>query len=213
MQKQGTELFDELQDFISLLDVSAISEERLLVLQSLIEFIRGKKDSGQSINLNFVCTHNSRRSHMAQIWAQTMAHYFNVRQVHCYSGGTETTALYSKVAEVLKQAGFDILALSGEVNPIYSIKCGAEVHPIIGFSKTYDHPFNPKGNFGAVMTCSHADENCPFIPGAEKRIAVTFEDPKEFDGTPLQTEKYEERSTQIATELFYVFSKINERST
>ncbi|WP_396638369.1 low molecular weight phosphatase family protein [Maribacter sp. R77961] len=213
MQKQGTELFDKLQDFISLLDVSTISEERLLVLQSLIEFIRGKKDSGQSINLNFVCTHNSRRSHMAQIWAQTMAHYFNVRQVHCYSGGTEATALYPKVAEVLKQAGFDILALSEEVNPIYSIKCGAEVHPIIGFSKTYDHSFNPKGNFAAVMTCSHADENCPFIPGAEKRIALTFEDPKEFDGTPLQTEKYKERSTQIATELFYVFSKINERST
>ena len=82
------------------------------------------------------------------------------------------------------------------------------MHPIIGFSKTYNHPFNPKGNFAAVMTCSHADENCPFIPGAEERIALTFEDPKEFDGTPLQTTKYLERSMHIATELYYVFSKI-----
>ena len=138
-----------------------------------------------------------------------MAYYFNVKQVHCYSGGTEATALYPKVTEVLQQSGFDIVALSGEVNPIYSIKCGAEVHPIIGFSKTYNHPFNPKGNFAAVMTCSHADENCPFIPGAEERIALTFEDPKEFDGTPLQTSKYQERSMQIATELYYVFSEIN----
>jgi len=129
--------------------------------------------------------------------------------VHCYSGGTEATALYPKVTEVLQQSGFDIVALSGEVNPTYSIKCGAEVHPIIGFSKTYNHPFNPKGNFAAVMTCSHADENCPFIPGAEERIALTFEDPKEFDGTPLQTSKYQERSMQIATELYYVFSEIN----
>ena len=45
--------------------------------------------------------------------------------------------------------------------------------------------------------------------GAEKRIPITFEDPKAFDNTPQQAEKYNERSLQIATELFYVFSQIN----
>jgi arsenate reductase len=209
MQKQGTELFEKLQDFISLLDVSTISEERLPVLQSLIKFIQEKRDASQSTNLSFVCTHNSRRSHMAQIWAQVMAHYFNLEQVYCYSGGTEATALFPKVVEALCKSGFEIVELSTGDNPVYSIKHGGDLHPIIGFSKTYDHQFNPKNNFAAVMTCAHADENCPFIPGAEKRIALTFEDPKEFDGTPLQTEKYEERSTQIATELCYVFSKVN----
>ncbi len=44
-----------------------------------------------------------------------------------------------------------------------------------------------------------------FIAGAEKRIPITFEDPKAFDNTPQQAEKYEERSLQIATEMFYVF--------
>ena len=58
------------------------------------------------------------------------------------------------------------------------------------------------------MTCSHADENCPFIAGAEKRIPITYEDPKKFDNTPEQLAKYNERSLQIATELFYVFSKV-----
>ena len=58
------------------------------------------------------------------------------------------------------------------------------------------------------MTCSNADVGCPFIQGAEKRIPITFEDPKAFDNTPLQKEKYHERSIQIATELCYVFSQI-----
>lgn len=208
MEERSNPLFENLDKTIAQINIADIPKERMPILEVLVAFIQKKQDAGAPINLNFVCTHNSRRSHLSQIWAQTMAYYFNVKQVHCYSGGTEATALYPKVAEVLQQAGFDIVALSGEVNPIYSIKCGAEVHPIIGFSKTYNHPFNPKGNFAAVMTCSHADENCPFIPGAEERIALTFEDPKEFDGTPLQTAKYLERSMQIATELYYVLSKI-----
>ena len=59
------------------------------------------------------------------------------------------------------------------------------------------------------MTCDLQTEACPFVPGAEKRIPITFEDPKAFDNTPQQAEKYKERSLQIATELFFVFSQIN----
>ena len=61
----------------------------------------------------------------------------------------------------------------------------------------------------AILTCVEADGACPFIAGAAQRIALPFEDPKAFDNTPQQSEKYEERSLQIATELLYVFSKIN----
>jgi len=209
MQNQRMLLFENLRETISQLNIADIPKERLPVLQTLIDFIQEKKDTGKIINLNFVCTHNSRRSHLSQIWAQTIAAYFNVEDVNCYSGGTEATALFPKVAEVLIKMGFEISELSGGNNPVYSTKYGADILPIIGFSKTYNHLFNPKSNFAAVMTCSHADENCPFIPGAEKRIPLTFEDPKLFDNSPLQTEKYEERSTQIATELYYIFSKIN----
>ena len=81
--------------------------------------------------------------------------------------------------------------------------------PIIGFSKTLDDEFNPTSEFAAIMTCTQADEGCPFIAGAEKRIPITFEDPKAFDNTPQEAEKYNERSVQIATEMFYVFSQIN----
>ena len=98
--------------------------------------------------------------------------------------------------------------LSEGNNPVYSIKYAENQHPVIGFSKKMDDHFNPKSGFAAVMTCSQADEACPIVPGAEKRIPITFEDPKAFDHTPLQAEKYAERSMQIATEMFYVFSKI-----
>ena len=190
------------------MDTTKISEKRQEVLQGLIDFIEKNKNAGKSINLNFICTHNSRRSHLSQVWAQTLAAYFNINNVYCYSGGTEATALFPMVAKTLMNAGFKISTLAESGNPVYSIKYSENGHPIIGFSKTFDHAFNPKSEFAAIMTCSHADENCPFISGAEKRIPITYEDPKAFDNTPQQVAKYKERSLQIATELFYVFSKI-----
>jgi len=197
-----------LNNYIKTLDVSSISKQRLDVLNPLIEYIQSKKDKNQAINLNFICTHNSRRSHLSQIWAQTIAHFFNIENVTCFSGGTEATAMFPKVAETLEKTGFDIIKLSEGNNPIYSIKFDDNSHPIIGFSKTYDHNFNPKSNFAAIMTCSSADQGCPFISGAEKRIPITYEDPKLFDNTDLQDQKYLERSNQIATEIKYVFQKI-----
>ena len=129
--------------------------------------------------------------------------------MHCYSGGTEETALFPKVTETLTNQGFNIFTIAETDNPVYAIKYSENALPIIGFSKKYDSPFNPVSAFAAIMTCSQADGGCPFIAGAEKRIPVTFEDPKISDGTPEQTQVYVERSLQIATEMFYVFSMIN----
>lgn len=185
-----------------------ITFERKNILQPLIDFIQLKVENQEEIRLNFICTHNSRRSHLSQVWAQTAAHYYGIKNVFCYSGGTEATALFPKVAETLKNTGFKIQKLSEENNPVYAIKFAESESPVIGFSKTYDNEFNPESGFGAIMTCSQADNGCPFISGAEKRIPITFEDPKAFDNTPQQTEKYQERSLQIANEMFYVFSQI-----
>jgi len=201
-------LFAKLDGYISNLNVQNIPIERKTTLQLLADFIIEKVKTGEEISLNFICTHNSRRSHLSQVWAQTMAHYFKVTNVFCYSGGTEATALFPMAAETLKGTGFEIKKLSEGNNPVYSIKYSENQHPVIGFSKKLDDDFNPKSGFAAIMTCSQADEGCPIVPGAEKRIPITFEDPKAFDNTPLQAEKYAERSMQIATEMFYVFSKI-----
>jgi arsenate reductase len=202
-------LFTEIEQVIKGLNPLTISDERKAVLQPLTEFIQSKSSKSQDIRINFICTHNSRRSHLSQVWAQTMASYFNIKNVFCYSGGTEATALFPMVAETLQNSGFQINKISKNENPVYSIKYSNNEHPIIGFSKKLDDDFNPKSEFVAIMTCSQADGGCPFIAGAEKRIPITFEDPKAFDNTPQQAEKYNERSIQIATEMFYVFSQIN----
>lgn len=202
-------IYNKLSEEIENLNTSSILQERKSVLQQLVDFIQNKVDNDSIINLNFICTHNSRRSHLSQVWAQTMASHFNINNVFCYSGGTEATALFPSAAQALEVSGFKILKLSDQNNPVYAIKYSEIAHPVIGFSKTFDDAFNPASAFAAIMTCSSADSDCPFIAGAEKRIALTFEDPKAYDNTPLQAEKYKERSLQIATELKYVFSNIS----
>jgi arsenate reductase (thioredoxin) len=208
MISNKTILFSEIETTINTFNFETISEERSSILQPLIDFIQFKVDNKSQVRLNLICTHNSRRSHMSQVWAQTAAAHYNIKNVYCYSGGTEATAMFPLVSKTLAKQGFQIKIISEGNNPIYSIKFSDNEHPIIGFSKTFDNDFNPKSEFAAIMTCSSADKGCPFISGAEKRIPITFEDPKAFDNTPQQIEKYEERSLQIANEMFYVFSKI-----
>lgn len=185
-----------------------ISDDRKAILQPLVVYIQKKVNDKQKINLNFICTHNSRRSHLAQIWAQFAAYYFNVPNVNCYSGGTEITALFPKLAETLESQGFKIFKIAEGNNPIYAIKINENSLPIIAFSKKYDHHYNPSSEFAAIMTCSQADGGCPFIAGAEKRIPITYDDPKVSDGTIEQSEVYQQRSIQIATEMMYIFSQI-----
>ncbi|KMQ72258.1 low molecular weight phosphatase family protein [Chryseobacterium koreense] len=202
-------LFSRIEEVIQTIEPRTISADRQVVLQPLIDFIQGKVLTNQELRINFICTHNSRRSHLSQVWAQTMARYFQIDNVFCYSGGTEATAIFPTVIDTLEKAGFQIQMISKNQNPVYSIKFSANEHPIIGFSKKLDHDFNPKSGFAAIMTCDSANEACPIVFGADIRIPIMYEDPKVADNTPQQEEKYQERSMQIATELFYVFSKIN----
>ncbi len=208
MSNYNSMLYPDISLYIDELNTNTISEERKKTLQPLVDFVQEKTTKKETIRLNFICTHNSRRSHLGQIWACTMAYYFNINNVATYSGGTEATALYPKISETLKNSGFNIESISKFNNPIYAIKFSENSQPIIGFSKTFDANFNPKSDFVAIMTCSSADVGCPFIPGASLRIPITYEDPKTFDNSPLQDEKYSERSKQIATELKYVFALI-----
>ena len=201
-------LFQEINNSIELLKSVQVSDSRKADLQPFVDYIQSKVLANKNVNLNFICTHNSRRSHLSQIWAQTAAQNFDIKNVFCYSGGTEATAMFPMVGQTLESQGFQITKLSNEDNPIYSIKYAENEHSIICFSKKYDDNFNPKGEFAALMTCDHADENCPFIFGCEARIPVRYNDPKAFDNTPQQAEKYLERSNEIASEMMYVFSQI-----
>ena len=198
----------KINEIIAQLSTENISEERKAILQPLIEFIIFKVLNNEEIRLNFICTHNSRRSHLSQIWAQTMAHHFGVKNVFCYSGGTETTAMFPKVAETLINQGFEILKLSETENPVYAVKFAENEHAIICFSKKYNDDFNPKSEFAAILTCDSADENCPIVYGAEARFPIKYEDPKKSDGTPEMNETYFNRSLEVAAEMKFVFENL-----
>ncbi len=199
-------LLSSLSDFIEKLDPQEIPVERRTILQKLITYIQSKVSDNQAVNLNFICTHNSRRSQLSQIWAQVAAYHYGIN-LNSFSGGVEVTAFNERAMNAIKEVGFSV-ERSGEQNPHYFVSFATDARPIKAFSKVYDDKSNMSTNFAAVMTCAHADENCPFIPGAEARIPVRYEDPKTFDGTSLEQEKYAERSKQIANEMFYVFSEI-----
>lgn len=201
--------FPAVEATIASLPISKIPEDRIPVIQSMVDYILGKIKSGEEIRLNFICTHNSRRSQFSQIWAQTAADYIGVK-AFCYSGGVEVTAFNERAVAAIRRDGFKVVQ-KGDDNPVYFIFHGQEAEPIVTFSKVYDDPINPNSGFAAVMTCDHADENCPFIPGAEVRIPLRFEDPKAFDGTDLEEKMYTERSHQIGAELFLIFQKVKEK--
>lgn len=186
----------------------AIPAARKDLLDTLTAYIRNKTIENKPIRLVYVCTHNSRRSHFGQVWAQVAASYYKIENVSTYSGGTEATAFHPNAIHALEKIGFDIKKTSEEKNPVYEVYHDLNEMPSVCFSKTYDDPKNPQSDFAAIMTCSDAEENCPFIPGVELRLATTYDDPKSFDNTPLQEEKYSERCRQIALETFYAFSKI-----
>lgn len=185
-----------------------IPESRKPILKELTDFISQRSKQNQAINLNFICTHNSRRSHISQIWAQMAAQLYSIKGVQCYSGGTEATAFNPRAVKAMKDAGFDIRTIKDGTNPVYEVRFSDQAPALTVFSKKFDDDFNPKKDYAAIMTCSHADENCPFIPGATKRIALTYNDPKDFDGTPQEAAKYSERVQEIGREILYAFSMV-----
>jgi arsenate reductase (thioredoxin) len=184
-----------------------ISEERKAILQKIAAYIRAKQEANQPIQLVYICTHNSRRSHFGQIWSAVAAAYFDFQTVLTYSGGTEETRVHPNVVASLVRTGFEISTDQDPTNPLYDVVFGAGLSTPC-FSKVYDDSSNPQNAFAAIMVCTDAEENCPFIPNAEMRISTTYDDPKAFDNTPQQDEQYDERSKLIVREILYMFSLV-----
>lgn len=186
-----------------------IPEERKQQLDKLALFIASKRSAGEPAKITYICTHNSRRSHMSQLWAQAAAAYYGVDGVEAFSGGTQATAFNPRAVAAMRRAGFEIAADPPSTdNPRYRVSYASDGPTFEVFSKRYDDVPNPSSNFAAVMTCSQADQNCPIVTGAVLRISLPYEDPKASDGTPHEAETYDERAQQIATEMFYLLSRV-----
>jgi protein-tyrosine phosphatase/arsenate reductase len=189
-------------------EIESIPDARKESLDRLAGYVKTQIDAGGRADLMFICTHNSRRSHMSQIWAHVAAHYYGIRMVVTTSGGTEATAFNPRAVLALERAGFEITEKTKGDNPVYLVSFDHDSEPLEAFSKVFSDAPNPTRDFCAVMTCAEADAACPSVPGAALRISLPYDDPKAFDGTEQETQKYDERCLQIAREMFYVFTRV-----
>jgi arsenate reductase len=208
LQKYGESLVQEF---------AKIPQERKENLQQIANFIQTKYNNKEVINLTTICTHNSRRSQFGQVWAKVAALYygFEDKQIQTFSGGTEATACNPRTVAALQRAGvkIDIInEVSAPVtvanNPRYEVWVAEKMQPFYLFSKIYNDPQNPQKDFCAILVCSSADEACPMVVGATKRIYHGYQDPKKADNQSNESQVYDESCRLIACEMFYIFSLV-----
>lgn len=189
-------------------ELDCIPRERRAILEELARYVRDRLSADQPARLVFICTHNSRRSQLSQIWAQTAAAYLGIEGVETFSGGTEATAFNTRAVDASRRAGFDVKKTTEGNNPVYEIRHGDPGAVIRAFSKVHDQAPNPTEEFCAVLTCSRADEKCPVVPGASKRVAIPFEDPGDHDGTPREAQVYDDCCRRVSREMLYLVSRV-----
>ncbi len=207
----ATAFYPELQQYLMNVTtrISSIPDDRKAELATVADYIRERLSSTEQAKITFICTHNSRRSHLAQIWAQIAAEHYGLSGVETYSGGTEITAFNPRAIAALQHCGLKIVADDPtSTNPRYRVYTSETSAPQICFSKIYHAPPNPTAAYCAVITCSEADEACPVVLGCDLRIPIRYEDPKIADDTPSEAARYDERSNQICGEMFYLMSLV-----
>lgn len=183
--------------------------ERKVQLESLAEYVRGQLATGRPAKLTFVCTHNSRRSQLSQVWAHVAADSYCLKDVETYSGGTEATAFNPRAVAAMQRSGLSVTMLDGDApNPRYQVKAAAGSATQECFSKRFDAPPNPSSGYCAVMTCSQADQACPSVMGSDLRLAIRYDDPKIADDTDQESQRYDERSAQICREMLFMASRV-----
>jgi arsenate reductase len=205
-----TRFYPEVQRYIQerVREFGQIPTDRKTDLKKIAEYVASQKKAGEPARLVFICTHNSRRSHMAQIWAALAAQNYGISKVESYSGGTEATEFNPRAIAALRRAGIRIEKIVGDKNPRYAVRAQEQGEPIVAFSKVYTDEPNPKKDFCAVMTCSQADKACPLVRGCTLRVAIAYDDPKVADDSPEESAKYDERTAQISREMLFLFSEV-----
>ena len=211
--RQGANLLPALRPYVNevVSELGTISKERKEVLDAIAIEVASQLKDGKTAKMTFICTHNSRRSHMSQIWAQTAAYYYGLDKVQTFSGGTQATACNCRTVAAMRRVGFAIEDATTGDNPIYLVRYSKDRPTIRAYSKLYNADGNPKRDFIALMTCSVADKSCPVVQGAVSRYAIHYADPRLCDDTPTETTAYNERCREIAREMFYIMSEVRKR--
>jgi protein-tyrosine-phosphatase len=206
-----TQLIEPLRESVrrAISEFDQIDAERKAELKRAADFIRERRAEGRAAELTFICTHNSRRTHFSQIWAQTAAIYYGLSNVTTFSGGTEATACNPRTVQALRRAGFSVVQSTEGANPVYLAQIAETGMPAKLYSKKFGAQENPQKDFAAILSCGDAAESCPIVHGAALRLPILFKDPKASDGTPEEKATYDERCRQIAREMFYLMSQVH----
>ncbi|TGK05204.1 hypothetical protein EHQ53_16295 [Leptospira langatensis] len=206
-------LFEPLKRFLQEREAeySLIDQDRKRILLQFSESMKSSLAMNNLSEMVFVCTHNSRRSQIAQLLMLASAEYLGVSGIGAYSGGTEVTALHHNSAIALEQIGFKVdVEGTKEPNPKYWISYKSKMIPVTAYSKLYSGAVTSKRKFIAVMVCSSADEACPFVPGAFARISLPYSDPKEFDSSADPIQEYIRTCEEIGREMLFALSNVKQ---
>lgn len=206
-------LVEPLRPFVTEVTSSfeSLTEDRISLMESVADYFLNELTTKGSVEPIFICTHNSRRSHLAQIWCQVAAHFYEIPAVMCYSGGTEATECNIRTIRAMRRAGLSIVSESPKENPLYLIQYADGQIPARAFSKKFSSSENPSEKFAAMMCCSDADDACPLVSGSNGRFQLHYQDPKRSDDSPQESAIYDESCMLIAREMFYAMSQLREK--
>ncbi len=154
--QQSMVMFPELATYVAerVTEFTTIPVQRRAELEALAKYMRGQRLADRPVLLVFVCTHNSRRSQLAQAWAAAAAAHYGIDAIGTYSGGTEATAFNPRAVAALQRAGWNIQEVAAGDNPIYGLSFGEQTPALRCFSKVLSEEPNPRAGFAAVMVCA-----------------------------------------------------------
>lgn len=203
MKQQISDLVSKL---VSTFDL--ISSERKALLEQCAASIASQLKEKQSSDIIVICTHNSRRSQLAEVWISIAAQHFGVKGIRPFSGGSEATAFNHRMVNALLRTGLQFQLLEAGENPVYRINIDKSHTQKHYFSKQYSHHYNPQTGFIAILVCDSADAACPTVFGAEHRYFIPFVDPKHADDSHEESSVYDDKVLEEGREMLYMMKRV-----
>lgn len=192
------------EEYLALTNWTAITRPK--TLQRLVDYLTLRLKAGQAAQVLVVCTHNARRSQIAQYWLAVGAAYFGLETLFVYSGGTEVTAVHPHTAAALQRMGLSVVPTDVSLNnPPYQVRWNDTMQALPAYSKHYKDALLLEQDFVALLVCD--TEACPHIPGAVDHIALPYEDPSIWDHSPEQMHYYDQTVRSIGMELLWVLQQ------
>ena len=190
--------------------ITFIDEERKILLNLLSDSIYEQLQQQKTISLAFICTHNSRRSHLAQMWFWLACQRFGLTNIECLSAGTEKTALNDRIVDSARRFGLTIQTKDRSTNPIYQLSSPLADQQLSLFSKKVEELPNSINKPMAIMVCDHASENCPYV-NFKKVGHLHYVDPKYADDTIEESMVYDKTLQRIACEMIYLAEQLQQK--